>query len=117
MAMHRGRREGNILSMKRLLLLLGLLLTCLSALFAKTIHDEMPQRVDADGHRLLMLVSGQGTPAVVFESGLGGGSGLSGWNIHKAVARFTRTVSYSRAGLEGSEPGPKPRTAEQIARE
>ncbi len=103
--------------MKRILLLLGSVFTCLSALFAKTIHDEVPRRVDADGHRLLMLVSGQGTPAVVFESGLGGGGGLYGWNIHKAVGRLTRVVSYSRAGMEGSEPGPKPRTAQQIARE
>src|SRR5207245_9197421 len=47
----------------------------------------------------------------------GCGAGRDGWSIHEAVGRFTRAVSYSRAGMEGSEPGPKPRTAQQIARE
>lgn len=72
--------------------------------------------VRADGRRLHMLVEGRGTPTVVLESGLG--DGLESWaKVQPEVAKFTRAVSYDRAGLGLSEPSPKPRTARQVATE
>ncbi len=73
--------------------------------------------VDAGGHRLRMLVVGfarKGRPTVVLESGWPG-CGI-GWNrVRGAVAEFAQVVTYDRAGTGGSEPGPSPRHAEQIA--
>jgi pimeloyl-ACP methyl ester carboxylesterase len=74
--------------------------------------------VDAGGHRVRMFIAGTGSPAVVFESGGTGGSGapLEDWErVQNPVSKFTRTVSYDRAGTGFSALGPKPRDARQIA--
>ncbi len=73
--------------------------------------------VDVGGHRLHILCSGSGEPAVIFENGLGS-SGLVGWSlVQPEVAKFTRVCSYDRAGTGYSDPGPSPRTARRIANE
>src|SRR5712692_5180231 len=61
-------------------------------------------------------VTGEGTPSVVFESGMGA-SCLSWTLVQPQVAQFTRAVSYDRAGHGWSDPARKPRTARQIAQE
>lgn len=77
---------------------------------------EMPVRVPAGGHQLRMLISGEGSPTVVLETF--GPAYLETWNrIQPEIARFARVVSYDHAGYWGSEPGPKPRDATQIASE
>jgi pimeloyl-ACP methyl ester carboxylesterase len=74
------------------------------------------QKVDVGGHSLNLLIGGQGSPAVVFEGGLG--AGIASWStVQKEVAAFATTVSYDRAGLGQSESGPRPRSAKQIATE
>jgi pimeloyl-ACP methyl ester carboxylesterase len=74
------------------------------------------QKVDVGGHNLQFLVGGQGSPAVIFEGGFG--TGIASWSrVQKDVAAFAQTVSYDRAGLGQSDPGPKPRSAKQIATE
>jgi pimeloyl-ACP methyl ester carboxylesterase len=70
------------------------------------------QKIDG----LQLLVGGQGSPAVIFEGGFG--AGIASWSkIQKDVAAFAQTLSYDRAGLGQSDPGPKPRSAKQIATE
>jgi hypothetical protein len=61
-------------------------------------------------------VTGEGTPTVVFESGMGASS-LSWTLVQPQVARFTRAVSYDRAGHGWSDAAREPRTARQIAQE
>jgi pimeloyl-ACP methyl ester carboxylesterase len=61
-------------------------------------------------------VTGEGTPTVLFESGMGA-SCLSWTHVQPAVAEFSRAVSYDRAGHGWSDPADEPRTARQIARE
>ena len=74
------------------------------------------EKVDVGGHKLNLLIGGQGSPAVIFEGGMG--VGIASWSaVQKDVATFAQTVSYDRAGLSQSEPGPKPRSAKQIATE
>jgi len=74
------------------------------------------RKVDAGGHGLQLLIGGQGSPAVIFEGGFG--AGIASWSsVQKDVAAFTQTVSYDRAGLGQSDPGPKSRSARQIATE
>jgi pimeloyl-ACP methyl ester carboxylesterase len=75
-----------------------------------------PQLVQVGNLRIETKVEGAGNPAVILESGFTGG--LFPWGpIQSAVAKQTLVLSYERAGLGRSEPGPNPRTAEQIARE
>lgn len=61
-------------------------------------------------------IQGAGRPAVVFEAGFTGGQTL--WKaVRDKVAQQTLTLTYERAGLGRSDPGPEPRSAKQIARE
>lgn len=63
-----------------------------------------------------MRVQGTGSPAVIFESGLGDAS--NSWDpVFSRVAALTRAVGYDRAGLGQSPPARAPRSARQIAQE
>jgi pimeloyl-ACP methyl ester carboxylesterase len=72
--------------------------------------------VDIGGHRLHLWCTGDGAPAVILDTGLGGSSADWGF-VQPDVARFTRVCSYDRAGMGYSDPGPSPRTARRIASE
>jgi pimeloyl-ACP methyl ester carboxylesterase len=72
--------------------------------------------VDIGGYRLHLWCTGNGAPAVVLDTGLGGSSADWGF-VQPDVARFTHVCSYDRAGMGYSDPGPSPRTARRIANE
>ena len=72
--------------------------------------------VDVGGHRLHLRTMGEGGPTVVFESGLMS-TMLSWCDIQPEIAKSAGTVSYDRAGLGWSDPGPMPRDAAQIVNE
>ena len=71
--------------------------------------------VDIDDCRLHVQTAGRGLPSVVLEAGLGGMSSGWGW-VQPEIAKFSRVVSYDRAGLGWSEPDPSPKTAVLAAR-
>ncbi len=74
------------------------------------------KKVDVGGYKLNMKVMGEGQPAIILDSGLGEFS--QAWaKIHPLVAGFAMVISYDRAGLGQSEPGPEPRSANQVAKE
>lgn len=69
--------------------------------------------VDAGGHRLRIERSGTGSPTVILESGLA--QTRSTWGTVPAnVSLFTQVITYDRAGLGESDPGPIPRTSREI---
>jgi pimeloyl-ACP methyl ester carboxylesterase len=71
--------------------------------------------VAVDGHRVHVLIVGNSGPTVVLESGLPGGLG---WEpVRNAVGQFATVVTYDRAGIGKSQPGPQPRDARRIAME
>jgi pimeloyl-ACP methyl ester carboxylesterase len=66
---------------------------------------------------LALYCTGQGSPTVLLDSGLGV-PGIAGWKfVQPEVVKFTRVCSYDRAGYGWSSPGPMPRTSEQIVKE
>jgi pimeloyl-ACP methyl ester carboxylesterase len=71
--------------------------------------------VDIDGRRMHVQTAGSGPPTVVLETGLGGMSSAWGW-IQPEAAKFSRVVSYDRAGLGWSEADAAPKTAQLAAR-
>jgi len=82
-------------------------------------HRRFPplgRLVRVNKRRIHIHVTGEGTPTVVFESGMGA-SCLSWTLVQPHVAKFARAVSYDRAGHGWSDPAPEPRTAQQIAHE
>jgi len=69
-----------------------------------------------DGARLNLVCLGQGSPAVVFDSGFT--DWAPAWAVvQPRIAQFTRACSYDRAGSGFSGPAPLPRTSERIATE
>lgn len=67
-------------------------------------------------HRLHLNCIGQGSPTVIFDSGLGGSS-LDWIRVQPEVASFTRACSYDRAGYAWSDAGPLPRDSVSISQE
>jgi len=74
------------------------------------------QMVDVAGHAIHLDCSGSGSPTVVLEAGLGGGS-LDWALVQPEVAKFGRVCSYDRAGFAWSPTGPGPRDASRITDE
>jgi pimeloyl-ACP methyl ester carboxylesterase len=72
--------------------------------------------IDVGGHRLHLWCLGQGAPAVVFDSGLGG-TAFDWYTVVRDVSRFTTACAYDRAGMGYSDAGPSPRTSRRIAGE
>ena len=72
--------------------------------------------VDIGGQRLHLHCTGNGSPAVVIESGTGDASPI--WAlVQPGVTTFTRACSYDRAGYAWSDPGRLPRTFAQLSLE
>ena len=84
-----------------------------AATAAATITPAPGRRIDLGGHRLHLHCTGRGSPTVVVESGFDELS--TDWALVQGrVARTTRVCTYDRAGYGGSDPGPLPRTFDQI---
>lgn len=77
-------------------------------------YPQVGRSVDIGGRTLNVYCSGEGSPAVVFESA-GHTAGYSWIAIQPEVAKFTRACWYDRAGYGWSDPGPSPRTFGVIA--
>jgi len=76
----------------------------------------MPQWIAVGDHHLRVLVQGQGSPAVIFEA-FGPAYLEHMGRVQPEISRLTTTVNYEHAGHWFSEPGPKPRHANQIVHE
>ena len=77
---------------------------------------EPGRLVDIGGHRLKINCTGNGSPTVILESGLG--DILVEWQaVQDQLSAFTRVCSYDRAGYGASDSGPFPRTSSQISAE
>jgi pimeloyl-ACP methyl ester carboxylesterase len=74
------------------------------------------QLIDIGGYHLHAWCTGEGSPAVILDTGLGG-SLLDWGSVQREVAKFSRVCSYDRAGMGFSDLGPSPRTSRRIAAE
>ena len=66
--------------------------------------------------RLHLMDAGQGSPTVIFESGIAASS-LNWTAIQAGVARFTRACTYDRAWLGWSDPTSEPRVTSRLVEE
>ena len=99
-----------------LLLLAGLIFQAIGSARDARRFPPPGQLVNVGGHRLHIYCMGEGTPAVVMDSGFPASS-LSWTFVQPAVARSTQACSYDRAGLGWSDAGPMPRSSRQIVEE
>jgi len=107
---------GGVLAVLLVLLLAGWIYETGAEAADAQAYPPPGQMIDVGGHRLHINCTGEGSPTVVIEAGLGDWS--TGWGyVQPEVAKTTRVCTYDRAGWGWSEPGPKPRDATQIAKE
>jgi pimeloyl-ACP methyl ester carboxylesterase len=88
----------------------------ISELHDRRAHPMPGQLIDVGGYRMHVNCTGQGTPTVILDSGLGD-SFLSWRKVQPDIARFTRVCSYDRAGLGYSDSSPRARTSQVFAEE
>jgi pimeloyl-ACP methyl ester carboxylesterase len=79
--------------------------------------NPMPGKlVDVGGYKMHIDCTGQGSPTVILDSGLGD-SYLTWRKVQPQIAQFTRICSYDRAGMGYSDSSRKLRTSREIAEE
>jgi pimeloyl-ACP methyl ester carboxylesterase len=82
-------------------------------------HQAYPppgQMVDVGGYKLHLYCTGEGSPIVVMDSGLGG-AWLDWSKVQPVLSATTRICTYDRAGMGWSDVGEEPRDAQQAVRE
>ena len=99
-----------------LLMVAGTAYQAIGTWWARRRFPPLGRLVRVNKGQMHIHVTGEGTPTVVFESGMGA-SCLSWTLVQPQVAQFTRAASYDRAGQGWSDPAREPRTARQIAQE
>ncbi len=81
-------------------------------------HDPatLDTKVPVHGMSLHLLCRGEGSPTVVFESGLG--NDARAWSkVQPEIAKLTRACAYDRAGLGSSSPAPRPHSNRDMVSE
>ncbi|HKK16051.1 MAG TPA: alpha/beta hydrolase [Gammaproteobacteria bacterium] len=119
MAINQAVKPGTDLKNTAISLLLICCLVSISVLAAGNDDWRQPpgQLYDIGGYRLHMLCEGQGKPAVIMDAGIGGFS-LEWIPVQRLLRTETyRVCVYDRAGYGWSDPGPSPRTTDQIVEE
>lgn len=79
-------------------------------------YPQIGRSVDIGGRTLNIYCSGEGGPAVVFDT-FGHSAGYSWSAVQREVAKFSHACWYDRAGYGWSEPAPMPRTFNGIAQD
>jgi pimeloyl-ACP methyl ester carboxylesterase len=111
--MRRGRFIVSFLS------LIGLVTgVFVSTSFAEEHYEYPPpgRLINVYGHKMHIYCTGSGSPVVILEAGLSSYS-LDWSRVQPEISKTTEVCSYDRAGYGWSDPGPKPRTAQEIVKE
>jgi len=106
----------SLLTLVILLAIAGFLYQNISEARDRRFNAMPGQLIDVVGYKMHIHCSGQGTPAVILDSGMGD-SYISWSKVQPQIAKFTRICSYDRSGLGYSESGPRPRTSKVMAEE
>lgn len=108
---------GRILLAIPILIILSIPIGAAYQAIATSIEDRLfpppGKLVEVDGIQLHIYCQGEGSPTVVFESGMGN-SGYSFLNIHKEIASHTRVCLYDRPYMGWSWPGSQMYLGDQI---
>ncbi|MCB9769941.1 MAG: alpha/beta hydrolase [Candidatus Omnitrophica bacterium] len=110
------RKTGFFVTIAVILLILAIAYQQLGEISDLRQRPSTGKMVDVGGYELFSSVIGEGTPTVVFESGLARAS--YDWAfVAPKVSEFATAVTYDRAGLGWSDLADNPRDGEQIAKD
>jgi len=76
-------------------------------------HAAPGKLYDAGGYKMHLYCTGEGSPTVVLDAGLGNDS-LIWANVQPELSKITQVCSYDRAGFGWSEARPEPRDAQRL---
>jgi pimeloyl-ACP methyl ester carboxylesterase len=100
-----------------------LLLACVGFIYEqfaesrdRRLNHAPGQLVDMGGYSMHLYCTGQGSPTVGLDSGLGD-YWLSWYKVQPQISQLTQVCSYDRAGLGWSNPSPQNRTSKVFAQE
>lgn len=97
-----------------LLLAVGFLYENIAEARNRRFNPPSGKFLEVDGRKMHIDCTGEGSPTVVLDSGLGD-TYLSWRKVQPEIAKLTRVCSYDRAGLGYSESSFGPRTSKDIA--
>lgn len=112
--------------LQRIVFGLGVSVACLA--LAGSLYQALSERrdrrafpmpgelVDVGGYKMHTDCTGQGSPTVILDAGLGD-TYISWQKVQPQIAQVARVCSYDRAGLGYSDSSPYPRTSGKIAEE
>ncbi|MEM5421783.1 MULTISPECIES: alpha/beta fold hydrolase [Paraburkholderia] len=78
-------------------------------------HQPPGEMVNIGDRRIQLNCTGNGSPTVVFESGLGISGSLDWSAVQPSVSKVTRACSYSRAGIMWSDRSSEAQDAKSVA--
>jgi pimeloyl-ACP methyl ester carboxylesterase len=99
-----------------LLAIVGFLFENISETREQRFNPAPGRRVDVGGYKMHIDCTGQGSPIVVLDAGLGD-TYISWRKVQPEIAKFTEVCSYDRAGMGFSDSSPHPRTSKVFAEE
>lgn len=111
-----GRLLGGLVGLVVVLALAGAVYRVIGIAIDARKYPPPGKMVDVGGYRLHLNCTGTGSPTVVLDA-MGSGWSLYWTLVQPEVAKVSRVCAYDRAGLGWSDPGPTPRTGQQIADE
>ena len=111
---------------RRIVIFISIVVVALAVagFFYENISEERDRRtnpmpgslVDVGGKKMHIDCVGEGSPAVILDSGLGD-TYVSWMKVQPQIAKFARVCSYDRAGLGYSDSNSGPRTSKVFAQE
>lgn len=111
-----GRVIGGLILLTLVLALAAATYEAIASARDKRKYPPPGKLVAVGGYRLHIYCTGEGSPTVVLDAG-NTRSSLDWILVLPEVAKLTHVCSYDRAGLGWSDPGPTPRTSQQIIEE
>ncbi len=106
----------SLLALVILLATSGFLYENISEARDRRFHPMPGQLIDVGGYKMHINCTGQGTPTVILDSGLG--NSYAPWHkVQLQIAQFVQVCSYDRAGSGYSDSSPHRRTSKDIAEE
>ena len=111
-----GSIAGGLLSLVVLLGFVGLVYEQIEEIRDRRLNHPPGQLVDVGGYRMHLYCTGQGSPPVILDSGMGD-TWLVWRKTQPQLASFAYVCSYDRAGLGWSDPSPQPRNSRIMAQE
>jgi pimeloyl-ACP methyl ester carboxylesterase len=112
--LHRAIR--TLIALFVVALVAGFLYQNISETRERRFHPMPGQLVDVDAYKMHIYCTGQGSPTVILDAGMGD-SFISWHKVQPQIAKLTRVCSYDRPGIGYSDSSPRPSTSKDFAQE